>query len=80
MTATFLTATTACTEDAYMGVDWLDDDLPEGPIEAVAEWLRRERCELCGSVGAGCVEVAIWRHADDDARELESIEDRVGLG
>ncbi len=42
-----------------VGVTWDERYMPVAPAPALAEWLRREECCICGRPGvAGCVIVA----------------------
>lgn len=41
-------ATVGCGLFISAGVDWDQDDLPLAPAAALAEWLRREPCPMCG--------------------------------
>ncbi len=42
-----------------VGVSWDERHMPVAPASALAEWLRRERCEVCGRAGgSGCVIVS----------------------
>lgn len=62
-------ATTGCSRDGndWMGVEWDERDVPVAPADAVAEWLRRLTCEICGSKGCVVVDsVSVYAPFDDD--------------
>lgn len=68
-------ANTSCRDEPVMGIDWMPEDLPTGAdtAEQVAEWLRRERCDVCGKQGAGCVVIdRVEIYAEDDQADDEA--------
>ncbi|MTD47671.1 hypothetical protein GKE82_26065 [Conexibacter sp. W3-3-2] len=69
-------AETGCLRDLSTATDHdsTSDELPVAPAAAVAEWLRREPCAVCGQRGCVVVErvsVSRLNEATDDAEEID---------
>jgi hypothetical protein len=64
-------ASAGCRKSPYQGVDW-DRGLPLAPAAAIAEWIRREPCDVCGVRGCATVaSVTVMLYPDDDGDEVE---------